>query len=173
MFMHFPYICTSFHIFFLLWTVLELFWLYLSFPSLFLFMLVVFMAPKGKSTPARNPLHSGASSFSDYAPLSLSGFVMMMPTRHFWRTFLDEAFIWNAESFWVILLTPTFPLSFIVRNGSLFVMSPSLVVLCWFKSSTPTCTELTIPYLISLLVSEVFLFLSHRSLLWICLGFLE
>ena len=71
MFMHFPYICTSFHIFFLLWTVLELFWLYLSFPPLFLFMLVVFIAPKRKSTPARNPLHSGASSSSDHAPLSL------------------------------------------------------------------------------------------------------
>ena len=71
MFMHFPYICTSFHIFFLLWTVLELFWLYLSFPSLFLFMLVVFMTPKCKSTPAWNPLHSGASSSSDHAPLFL------------------------------------------------------------------------------------------------------
>ena len=43
---------------------------FLSFP-LFLFMLVVFMAPKNKSTPARNPLHSGASSSSDSAPPSL------------------------------------------------------------------------------------------------------
>ena len=34
MFMHYPCICTSFHIFLLLWTVLELFWLFLSFPSL-------------------------------------------------------------------------------------------------------------------------------------------
>ena len=33
-------------------------------PSL-LFTLVVFMAPKSKSTPARNHLHSGASSSSD------------------------------------------------------------------------------------------------------------
>ena len=43
------------------------------FPSLplFLFTLVVSMAPKRKSTPARNPLHSGASSSSDSAPLSL------------------------------------------------------------------------------------------------------
>ena len=31
-------------------------------------MLVVFMAPKRKSTPARNPLHSGASSSSDPSP---------------------------------------------------------------------------------------------------------
>ena len=172
MFMHFPYICTFFHIFLLLWIVLELFWLSVSFPSLFLFTLVVFMAPKGKSTPARNPLHSGASSFSDYAPLSLSGFIMMMPTRHLQKKFLVEAFIWNTESFWVILLILTFPLSFTVENRSLFVTSSSLVFSCWFRSSTPTCTELTVSYLILLLVSEVFLFLSHRSLLRMCLRFL-
>ena len=43
---------------------------FLSLP-LFLFMLVVSMAPKRKSTQARNPLRSGASSSSDPAPLSL------------------------------------------------------------------------------------------------------
>ena len=43
---------------------------FLSLP-LFLFTLVVSMAPKRKSTPARNPLHSGASSSSNSAPLSL------------------------------------------------------------------------------------------------------
>ena len=43
---------------------------FLSLP-LFLFMIVVSMAPKRKSTPARNPLHSSASSSSDFAPLSL------------------------------------------------------------------------------------------------------
>ena len=71
MFMHSPCICTSFHIFLLLWTVLELFWLSLSFPFLFLVTLVMSMAPKHKSTSARNPLHSGASTSSDHAPLSL------------------------------------------------------------------------------------------------------
>ena len=43
----------------------------LSFSSLFLVTLVVSMAPKCKSTPARNPLHFGASTSSDHAPLSL------------------------------------------------------------------------------------------------------
>ena len=43
---------------------------FLSFP-LFLFTLVVSMAPKHKSIPARNLLHSGASSFSDSALLFL------------------------------------------------------------------------------------------------------
>ena len=35
---------------------------------LILFTLVVFMAPKCKSTPARNPLRSGASSSTDPLP---------------------------------------------------------------------------------------------------------
>ena len=38
---------------------------------LLLVTLVVSMAPKRKSTLTRNPLHFGASSFSDHAPLSL------------------------------------------------------------------------------------------------------
>ena len=38
---------------------------------LFLFTLVVSMAPKRKSTPARNPLRSGASSSSDSTSLFL------------------------------------------------------------------------------------------------------
>ena len=40
---------------------------FLSLP-LFLFTLVVSMAPKRKSTLARNPLHSGTSSSSDPSP---------------------------------------------------------------------------------------------------------
>ena len=43
----------------------------LSFPSLFLVTLVVSMAPKHKSTSARNPFHFDASTSSDHAPLSL------------------------------------------------------------------------------------------------------
>ena len=58
--------------------------------SLLLVTLVVSMAPKRKSTPARNPFHSSASSSSDHAPLSLSVSVMMMPTRHLRKTFLER-----------------------------------------------------------------------------------
>ena len=43
---------------------------FLSLPF-FLFTLVMSMAPKRKSTPARNPFHSGASSSSDSGRLSL------------------------------------------------------------------------------------------------------
>ena len=56
-----------FHIFELLGTFLIVF---LSL-FLFLFTLVVFMAPKRKSTPAQNPLHSGASSSSDPSPSTI------------------------------------------------------------------------------------------------------
>ena len=44
--------------------------LFLSLP-LFLFMLVMSMAPKRKSTPARNPLRSGASSSFDPSPFNV------------------------------------------------------------------------------------------------------
>ena len=39
--------------------------------SLFVFTLIMSMASKHKSTPARNPLRFRASSSSDFAPLSL------------------------------------------------------------------------------------------------------
>ena len=69
--MHFPCIRTSFQDTWYIWNCLGLFWLsFLSLP-LFLFTLVLSMAPKRKSTPTLNPLHSGASSSFDSAPLSL------------------------------------------------------------------------------------------------------
>ena len=40
-------------------------------PLYLLVTLVMYMASKCKSTPARNPLHSGAYTSSDHAPLSL------------------------------------------------------------------------------------------------------
>ena len=46
------------------WCCLRLFWLSFLFLPLFLFTLVVSMAPKRKSTPARNLFRSGASSSS-------------------------------------------------------------------------------------------------------------
>ena len=130
------------------------------------------MAPKHKSTPTQNPLHSGASSSSDSAPLSLFGSVMMMPTRHSRRTFLDEVFIQNAKSYWQTSPTLTFPLSFTVGNMSHYVTSLSFVLSCSFQSFTLTCTGLIVQYLSSLLAFEVCAFLSHCSLLRMCFGFL-
>ena len=48
-----------------IWYCLRLFWLFFLSIPLFLFILVVSMAPKRKSTPAWNPLHSSASLSSN------------------------------------------------------------------------------------------------------------
>ena len=48
-----------------IWNCLGLFWLSFFFSLSFCLWLIVSMAPKRKSTPAQNPLRSGASSFSD------------------------------------------------------------------------------------------------------------
>ena len=100
------------------------------------------------------------------------GSVMMMPSRHFRRTFLDEAFIRKAKSFCQTLPTPTFPLSFTIGDGSHCVTSQSPVLSCLSKSFTPTCMGLIVQYLFSSLAFEVRAFLSHRNLLQMCFGFL-
>ena len=68
--MHFPCICKSFHIFFFVTYFGTFLIVFFSLPLL-LVTLVVSMAPKHKSIPTRNPLHSDASSSFDHAPLSL------------------------------------------------------------------------------------------------------
>ena len=104
--------------------------------------------------------------------LSLFGAMMMMPTRHSRRTFLDEVFIQNAKSYWQTSPTLTFPLSFTVGNMSHYVTSLSFVLSCSFQSFTLTCTGLIVQYLSSLLAFEVHAFRSHCSLLQMCFGFL-
>ena len=142
------------------------------FPLSILFTLVVCMTLKHKYTLVWNPFRSVASSSFDSTPLSLFGSVMMMPTRHSRRTFLDAAFILNAKSFWRTSPTPTFLLSFTVGNENHCVTSRSLVLSCLSRSFTLTCTRLIVQYLFSLLVFEVRAFLSHRSLLRMCFSFL-
>ena len=69
MFMHFPCIRTFYSIYLILLMLLGTFLIFLLFfVPLFLFTLVISMAPKRKSTPARNPLCSGASSSFDPSP---------------------------------------------------------------------------------------------------------
>ena len=65
-----PCMSTSFHIFFIV-NYFGTFLIVSFFLPILLVTLVVSMAPKRKSTPTRNPLHSGASSSFDHAPLSL------------------------------------------------------------------------------------------------------
>ena len=141
-----------------------------SFP-LFLFTLVVFMAPKRKSTPARNPFHSRASSSSDFAPLSL-WFYDDDAHKAFSENFSRQGVHSECQVILRTLPTLTFLLSFTVRNRSHCMTSRSLVLSCSFRSFTPTCMGLIIQYLSSLLAFEVRTFLSYRSLLWMCFGFL-
>ena len=69
-FMHFPCIRTFFSLYLQLLLLLGSFLIvfFFSFFPLFLFTLVVSMAPKCKSSPTRNPLRSGASPSSDPSP---------------------------------------------------------------------------------------------------------
>ena len=113
------------------------------FLPLFLFTLVVSMAPKCKSTPAWNPLISVLLHLL-ILHLLMFGSMMMMPLSHFRRTSLDEALIWNAKSFCWTLPTPTFPLSFTAGEGSHCVMSRLHVLSCLSRSSTLTCTGLIV-----------------------------
>ena len=162
--MNSPCICTSSHKFLLVWIVLELFWLSLSFPSLFLVTLVVSMAFKRKSIPVWNPLHSGASTYSDHAPFSLR-----FRNDDAYKAFTENFSRQGIHSERRVILG-----HFANTDLPTVIHSREWESLCdqWFRSSTPTCTGLTAPYLILLLGSEVFLFLSHRSLLRMCLGFL-
>ena len=87
--------------------------------------------------------------------LSLSSFVMRRPNRNSLRTFLDEAFILNAKSSCWTSPTSTYPLSSTIGNRGHCVRPRSLVHLCWSRSFTPTCMDLIIQYLISLLAFEI------------------
>ena len=99
------------------------------FPLSTLFTLIVFMAPKCKSTLSQNPLHSGASSSSDPTPSHIR-FRDEDTRKDFSENFLDEVFIRNAEPFWWTSLTLTYLMSFTVRVGSHCVTSRSHVLPC-------------------------------------------
>ena len=87
--------------------------------------------------------------------------VMRRPNQTFLRTFLDEAFILNVESFCWTSPTLTYLLSFTVRVGSHCVTSRSLVHPCWSRSFTPTSMDLIFQYFFLLFVFEVRALLSH------------
>ena len=134
------------------------------FLPLFLFTLVVSMAPKRKSTPARNPLHSRASSSSNSVPLSLR---LCDDDAH--KAFSENFSRRGVHSERQVILAdfadtnlPT------VGNGSHCVMFRSLVLSCLSRSFTPTCTGLIVQYLFSSLMFEVRAFLSRRNLLRMC-----
>ena len=161
MFMHFPCIHTSFQYIWYIWKCLD-FSDCLSFSLSLLFTLVVFMAHMRKSTLARNPLHSNASSSSN-------------PTLSHIQFCDDDAFKAFSENFSrrgihserkVILsdfVDTGLPSVIHNRGWESLCNARSPVLSCWSRSSTPTCTGLIGQYLFSSLAFEVRAFLSHRN----------
>ena len=152
----------TFSIFLYIWTV----WSFsdcLFLPPLSPIYVSASMAPKHKSTPSQNPLHSMGPLHLLILSFLLFGSVMRMPERTSRRTFLDEVFIWNVESFWQTSPTLTYLMSFTVGVGSHCVTSRSYVHPCLFESFTPTCMDSILQYLSFILAFEVCALLSHRS----------
>ena len=87
--------------------------------------------------------------------LLLFSSMMRTPERTSLRTFVDEAFIWNATLFCQTFLTFTYQLSFTIEVENHFMTSRSLVPLRSYKSFTLICIELILQYLISFVAFEV------------------
>ena len=95
-------------------------------PSISLSYVSCFMAPNANLLRPRTLCILG-HPLPLILQLLLFGSVMREPIRTSQRTFLDKAFIQNAESFCLISLTLLFPLSFTIGVGSHFVAPRSLV----------------------------------------------
>ena len=66
------------------------------------------------------------------------------------RTFLTGWFIWNARSFCLTSQTFLYLVHLALGDGFLYVRNPLGVLMCSYRSFTPTCT-LSIPLYLSLL----------------------
>ena len=142
-------------IIFVVWYFFDCLPLFLSFSPSYISCV---MAPKRKSIPSRNPLHSGASSSSSPFDPTLSHVrsVMRRPNQTSWRTFHDATFIRNAKSFCQTSLTLIYPLSSTEGVRSHFIASQSRALLWSYKSSTPICMDLITLYLSFLLTFRVY-----------------
>ena len=140
MFMHFPCIHS------LLFNILDIFEFFGAFLIVYffslsiLFTLVMSMAPKHKSTPARNPLHSGASSSFDSAPLSLR-FRHDDAHKAFSENFSRRGI--HLERQVVLSDFSDTDLPSVIHSGGWEPLCdfPSHVLSCLSRSSTPTCTR--------------------------------
>ena len=115
-----------------------------------------------------NPLHPKILFIPGHLllilPLLIFGSTMRKPVRTSQRTFLDEAFMRNAKSFYWISSILTFPLSSTVGVGSHCVVSQSLFLPWSFKTFTPTYMGLIIQYLTLSLAFKVCVLWSLRIL---------
>ena len=97
--------------------------LHLSLSLSLLLALVCSMAPKRKSTLPRTLFVLGHPLLLLTLLFLTYGFMMIKLRRTFQRTFLDEAFIRNAKSFYWIFPILIFPLSSTVEVGGHCVTS--------------------------------------------------
>ena len=108
--------------------------------------------------PSANPLRPGTLFVPRLLPTLLhftSGFVMRRPVKTSWRTSLNMAFIRNITLSFRTSPILIYQRSLTVRVRNLFVRSWWVVLLWSYRSFTPICTVLTIPYLVSSLLFEV------------------
>ena len=95
------------------------------------------MAPKRKSTLARNSLGFGSSSSDPLIPLFMFGSVMGRPNRTSLKNFRNMAFIWNTMLFYQTFPTFLSLRSFGLRAKNLFMRDPWFVPSCLYRSFTP------------------------------------
>ena len=169
--MHFPCIRSLLFNILVIFELLGDFLIVSFFPFSLLFTLVMSMAPKRKSTLARNPLHSDASSSSNSAPFSL-WFCDDDAHKAFSENFSRRGIHSEHQVILADFTDTDLPTIIHIGNGNHCVTSRSLVLSCLSRSFTLTCTRLIVQYLFSLFMFEVRTFLSHLSLLWMCFGFL-
>ena len=136
---------------------------------LFLFTLVMSMAPKRKSTPARNPLRSSASLSSDPSPSNVQ-----FRDDDTFKAFSENVSKRGIHSKRQVVLSnfANTDLPSVIHNRGWESLCDALVTcpLVLIQEFTPTCIGLIVQYLSSSLVFKVHTFLSHRNLLRMCFG---
>ena len=135
---------------------------------LFLFTLVMSMAPKRKSTPARNPLRSSALSF-DPSPSNVQ-----FRDDDAFKAFSENVSKRGIHSERQVVLSnfADTDLPSVIHSRGWESLCDALVTcpLVLIQEFYSTCIGLIIQYLSSSLVFEVHAFLSHRNLLRMCFG---
>ena len=144
----------TFNLFLYIWTVFGTF-LSVSFFSPYSLVYISMSWHRNVSLLRLETLFVPGHLFLLIPPPPLFGSMMSKPERTSRRTSLDKAFIRNVKSFCWTSPTLTYPLSFTVEVESQCVTSRSPVHPCWSKSFTPTCMDLILQYLSSLLMFEV------------------
>ena len=125
----------------------------LSLP-LFLFTLVVSIAPNRKSTPSQNPFRSGTSSSSD-PTLSHLQFRDDDAHKAFSENFSRCGIHSKRQVILADFVDTDLLMSFTVGDGSHCVTSRSPILSCLSRSFTSTCMRLIVQYLFSSLASDL------------------